>query len=789
MRRSIPRLSLRVLAIAALLLLSACGGSGSSLQQDGGASSSTAGPGGGAVGGGSGGSGGSGGGGGSSSFARYELANGCMTLLNTGSGQYLLAEPDGSLSFTADTPQSATSFFLKASGLGRYLFYSADERFMSMASGNESAGGAAGGGAGAVGDQITGLGDLAAILGPNNPIENAGNDAGGGVSDGGGALEDQINANRSFQMTDDPNDGSEWEVDLASAASEQDFTIVSFVTGEQLGVITEDGVDTTFRFVEGGPACTPYPEAQLNATGTPFSGTNPDGTVFGYAETHMHLGGSEALGGRLSYGRPFHRFGISHALGNCEEDHGPDGSAGALDSAVDPNTTVPNHDTVGWPTFNDWPTWGSQTHHQTYYIWIKRAWMGGLRFMVNHLVANEMLCNVWPVKGNDCNEMTNARLQYDLVLELQDYIDAQEGGPGRGFFRIVTSPAEARAVIEEGKLAVINGTEMEKVFDCGEFLDSPECSEQQIDERLAQWYDMGLRAIFPIHIFDNAFGGAEIARFTNDPPIMNLYNQGNFVETGHYYATVPCSQAEAIEHGQAETEDRDIFGLLALQASNGALIFGGPGITGCQNNARGLTSRGEYFINRLIDYGIIIETDHTGPLARKRMLDIALERGAPVVSGHTGSISHSRDSKRILEVGGVISILSDDPAPVTIEFFTDLEAAYLEVFGNTTNLGSGFGADINGIHKQPKPRDDAADNPLIYPFTSYDGNVVFERQVTGERVFDHNIDGVAHYGLYPDYIADIQLMPGSDKTLEYLFKSAEAYLRAWEQAESVSNRP
>lgn len=228
---------------------------------------------------------------------------------------------------------------------------------------------------------------------------------------------------------------------------------------------------------------------------------------------------------------------------------------------------------------------------------------------------------------------------------------------------------------------------------------------------------------------------------------------------------------------------------MALQATSGSLIFGGPDITGCQNNARGLTTRGEYFINRLIDYGILIETDHTGPLARKRMLDIALDRGAPVVSGHTGSISHARDSKRIIETGGVISILSDDPAPVTVEFFEDLEAAHIEVFGDTNSLGSGFGADINGIHKQPKPRDDALENPLVYPFTSVDGNVVFDKQVTGERVFDHNVDGVAHYGLYPDYIADIQMTPGGDKVIEYLFKSAEAYLQAWEQAEAVSNRP
>lgn len=714
-------------------------------------------------------------------FARYELANGCFGIQDTASGNFLAANGADGLAFNGQGLAQATPFFMKASGLGRYLFYDPQQRFMSLASGNEATAGQAGEG----GDNVAFAGDLVALTGPNNPAGNGLNDVGDAAGESGGAGANQINANRSFRLTQTPSDGSEWVVDLANPSNAQAFTITSFDTNEGLATITNQGVSDRFRFVETG-ACAAYPEAQLNATGTPFSGTNPDGTVFGYAETHMHLGGSEALGGRIGYGRPFHRFGITHALGNCEIDHGPNGSTGILDIAVDSNTTIPNHDTVGWPTYHDWPTHSSQTHHQTYYMWLKRAWMGGLRFMVNHLVANELLCLIYPLKENDCNEMDSARLQLQLVKDLQDYIDAQEGGPGRGFFRIVSSAAEARAVIEAGKMAVINGTEMEKVFDCGEFLDSPECSEAQIDASLDEWYDMGLRAIFPLHIFDNAFGGTEISRFTNDPPIITLYNGGNLVETGHPYSTVPCSEAEAIEQGQAPVEDRDLFGLVALQLTGLPPI---PGISGCVNNARPLTSRGDYFVNRLVDYGILIETDHSGPLARKRMLDIAGERDVPVLSGHTGSITVSRDSKRILQVGGIISNLSDDPAPVTIQFIQDLEQAYIEVFGNTDGLATGFGSDINGIHAQSEPRDDAATNPLPYPFTSYGGNVVFERQVTGERTFDLNTDGVAHYGLYPDYIADIQRTPGGPQALKYLFRSAEAYIQAMERAEAARTRP
>ena len=44
---------------------------------------------------------------------------------------------------------------------------------------------------------------------------------------------------------------------------------------------------------------------------------------------------------------------------------------------------------------------------------------------------------------------------------MQDYIDAQFGGPGKGFYRIVKTPFEARRVINSGKMAVVMGIEQE----------------------------------------------------------------------------------------------------------------------------------------------------------------------------------------------------------------------------------------------------------------------------------------------------------------------------------------
>jgi hypothetical protein len=56
------------------------------------------------------------------------------------------------------------------------------------------------------------------------------------------------------------------------------------------------------------------------------------------------------------------------------------------------------------------------------------------------------------------------------------------------------------------------------------------------------------------------------------------------------------------------------------------------------------------------------------------------------------------------------------------------------------------------------------------------------RQRSGTRTFDLNTDGVAHYGLFADVVADIQRTPSTRPALGPLFHSAEAYLRMWQRA-------
>jgi hypothetical protein len=57
----------------------------------------------------------------------------------------------------------------------------------------------------------------------------------------------------------------------------------------------------------------------------------------------------------------------------------------------------------------------------------------------------------------------------------------------------------------------------------------------------------------------------------------------------------------------------------------------------------------------------------------------------------------------------------------------------------------------------------------------------------GQRVFDFNEDGLAHYGLVPDLLLDLKNLGDDDARL--LFRSAEGYLQMWEKVERLRGRP
>jgi hypothetical protein len=95
-------------------------------------------------------------------------------------------------------------------------------------------------------------------------------------------------------------------------------------------------------------------------------------------------------------------------------------------------------------------------------------------------------------------------------------------------------------------------------------------------------------------------------------------------------------------------------------------------------------------------------------------------------------------------------------------------------------FGWGYGADLGGLSHQPNPV--TSGGTLTYPFKSADGRgVTLARQKTGDRTFDYAKEGVAQYGLYADWFADLARIGGPQLQAD-MNSGAEAYLEMWERA-------
>ena len=525
-----------------------------------------------------------------------------------------------------------------------------------------------------------------------------------------------------------------------------------------------------FACLAPGAATAADPEIGLNATGTPWRGASPYAEVEGTVDGHNHVTAYEFLGGDAHCGEPWNPLGPAVALVDCP-DHHPNGSGAVLENALygDPFRT---HDPVGWPTFKDWPAPKSMTHEQTYYRWIERAYLGGVRIMVNDLVENVALCEIYPVKHNSCDDMTSVRLQYRRIHELQDFIDAKSGGPGKGWFRIVRDPFEARQVVNEGKMAVVLGIETSEIFGCGGSVALPRCTREQIVAGLDEIERMGVASLFPIHKFDNALGGV---RFDGGA-FGAAINAANFKQTGHFWQIESCPAPGEDNPQDTHVPHNDVIdaGLLAFMPKGLLPVYPPP--PHC--NALGLTPLGEFTVREMIDRGLMIEVDHMSLKTASRTLELAEQRNySGIISSHTWMDPHLRS--RVYRLGGFIEPITLGPEDF-IEEWRQLRAAADPRF----KFGLGFGADANGFHAQPPARGAGQPNAVAYPFKSLDGRVTFDKQVSGQRVYDVNADGVAHYGLHPDWMEQLRLLAG-EPIAEDLMNGAEAYLQTWERSVGV----
>jgi hypothetical protein len=385
------------------------------------------------------------------------------------------------------------------------------------------------------------------------------------------------------------------------------------------------------------------------------------------------------------------------------------------------------------------------------------------------------------LKRNSCNDMDSIRLQASDMRKFQRYVDAQHGGPGRGWYRIVTNPEQARRVANAGKLAVVMGIETSVPFGCSEKLGIPTCNTTQLDRQLDAVHRMGVRQMLLVNKFDNALAGVAGDEGTTG----NLVNVANFLETGSFWRMQHCAVQDPEVHDRdqntgvgvpdvpGEVQDA-LFGAIVKVSLKLPALPLYPKPHHC--NALGLTDLGQYVIPGPATRPMIFDPDHMSVKARTSALDeVDRLHYSGVMSSHSWSTPDAYP--RIYRDEGFITPYAGDS-----DGFVAKWRRHLGWANPKTYWGIGFGADINGLGAQGEPRAHNT-NPVRYPFTTVGGVKVY-RQVSGQRVYDINRDGVAHYGLYPDWIQDLKMQAGN-AIVQDMFRGAEAYLQMWERAEGV----
>lgn len=698
-------------------------------------------------------------GGSSANLGKYDLYNQCWVMK---AGDAYVVRDGQRFVANGASADDAEKFYMRAANLARYLFYTPDQQLMT-----------------ASGFQVTTVAQSS------------------------------------------PEDGSDWTfTENGNALNAATLDGALALGTDRVLVLGDTPAALTFESATG---CAEYPEMPLAVTGESFKG-NVNEPLLGFAEVHTHMAmgsemsdGSKGVGpsaGGVMYGQAVNRFGVTEALKNCSVLHGPNGLTDpeALILDITPGQT---HDTQGWPTFVDWPFHDSMLHQQMYWRWVERAWMSGLRLMTIHGTNIEALCQVAQAtsltRGElptniECRDMPVGVAQVEYLYDIQDYIDAQFGGPGKGFYRIVGSPSEARQVIADGKLAVIPGLEFSNIFGCN-VLRTPDggqtamCTKEQIDAEIDRIWDLGVRQVFPYHDVDSALGGAGL--FSE---VLNIFN---FVGTGRFWDTYECPDGgngdSYFYSAGFEASSGSILGMdpltdVLLEFTNGLTPIYGPGR---RCNSLDVTELGIYAIDKMMKKGFVIDIDHAELNSKQIMLDYTsrTEPDYPMVSGHgaQGGLTNAQ-ARQLIAQGGIIYPINKN-GKGHVDFLEQLREQW-DASGTTRPFSAGYGADANGLRTLPGPRGMErimATGPVNYPFRMFDGPgwgaqfdtiapiTVEMLAVPGDdgRMWDVNESGMFHYGMIADIVEEIRL-EGGQQALDTLYNSAETYLRMWEQTLEAS---
>jgi microsomal dipeptidase-like Zn-dependent dipeptidase len=528
--------------------------------------------------------------------------------------------------------------------------------------------------------------------------------------------------------------------------------------------------------------------------------------LFGFADLHVHPAAHLAWGARGAYGILWGRPGMAYETDSVATDLAAcptarDPWTGKLSASIHSVSSNPftiaarfgllmsrdsNHGPIGHPMYLDWPRASSIVHQQMHVTMLKRAWEGGLRLIVASATDNQMLDILW----NPEFSLSQGRFAF---REDADYKSAQEQfefiqqfvAANASWMAIAKTPSQARTAINQGKLALVLGLEMD------------ELSAEEILKLKEQY---GVALVMPVHLINNSFGGTAVY---ND-----FFNIANYLMNGELYR---------IDHDPTVGFQLDLIqGVRAVNSFVNNVLKDIPVIKDLVANVpmpreylekpnEGHINKfgilDEYGMKRLMKAGLLIDTAHMSSRATDATLTLAGKIGYPVVYSHGGKRWGSKASERglndaqfqrVVDSGGILGLGtgSSKEEPTSMAKWLDY---YLEV----AKVGPvALGSDLNGMAEQV----DIVESPLNYPteaIRNADWSTTRRTQSLpmfqlGMKQFDIRRDGVAHIGMLPDFLAVVRERTRYASTnaernegvrlVDQVFHSAHDFIATWEKA-------
>lgn len=538
---------------------------------------------------------------------------------------------------------------------------------------------------------------------------------------------------------------------------------------------------------------------------------------------------------------------VEHALGHDKSTHGGwDAFSNTCGDALRAQfihqfqglnrANDPGDDASGYPTFSDWPKWDDITHQKMWVEWIRRAHVGGLRVMVALAVNNKTTADAVAGPGDYAtDDKTSADLQ---LVEIKSFV-----GRHSDFMEIAYSSADLYRIVSANKLAVVLGIEVDNL---GNMHRIPGLTQAAISAEIGRLYGEGVRYIFPIHVIDNPLGGTAVYE-----DVFNLSNRretGHYwalacapPNDGIEYIHKPAG-FDPLTSGFAGAK----LGMILGPSDRAPVPSGCSGMV----NSRGLSTLGIFAIKEMMRRGMLIDIDHMSQASANGAIDIAdhVPGGFyPLNSGHNGlrcaSPGQACNERAFTaaqygKIGKFHGMAGIGSAGEKAFQWTQMYLAVTQAMGSS-GVG-GFGTDTNGfamgmpsstssgavvnspaynactaaVHAanpcgtlataaKPacarqvaigdadcKTRFPAAwkclqncDHPL--PPVQYGS--AFPMSTLGNRSWDYNAVGVAHYGMLPDFLQAVRSAPGGASMIDNnLMHGADYFFETWKLSEAQS---